>query len=202
MKNKLFYGVGINDANYQIYNLDHLTGVRVCCPYYTKWASMICRAYSAKYKERSPSYKDVSVCEDWLTFSKFKSWMETQDWEGKELDKDILNPENKIYCPEYCVFISSTINTFVNEQNKNRKRLLGVTICTQKKLIIKARCCNPITRKAEHLGVFKSEIEAHLAWKKRKLEILKMLIENENDERISKALMARYSWPFIAHLFA
>lgn len=46
-----------------------------------------------------------SVCEEWLTFSNFKRWMEQQDYEGKALDKDLLVSQNKTYSSETCVFV-------------------------------------------------------------------------------------------------
>lgn len=33
-----------------------------------------------------------------------------QDWADKQLDKDLINPNNKLYSPETCFFISGTLN--------------------------------------------------------------------------------------------
>ena len=77
---------------------------------------MLQRCYSESHLVRQPTYKGCSVCEEWLTFSNFKSWMEQQDWEGKQLDKDLLVYKNKIYSPETCVFVSSVINSFFVEK--------------------------------------------------------------------------------------
>jgi hypothetical protein len=37
--------------------------------------------------------------------------METKDWEGKHLDKDILIPGNKHYSPDACLFVKRHINS-------------------------------------------------------------------------------------------
>jgi len=95
-KKKLF-GVGINDADYPTNG----------CPYYIKWNSMLRRCYG----EVTEAYKGVTVCEEWLTLSKFTSWMVTQKWEGLQLDKDILHIGNKLYAPENCCFVSGALNT-------------------------------------------------------------------------------------------
>ena len=113
-KDKLVYGVGINDADYRVQ--EKITVVDEdgkkkqklvwICPFYEKWKPMLRRCYSAKYQEVRPTYIGCSVSEDWLRFSTFKAWMAAQDWEGMEIDKDILFPNNKIYSPETCVFIN------------------------------------------------------------------------------------------------
>ena len=82
---KKVYGVGINDADYTI--KPTIENNRSKCMYYEKWIKMLQRCYSKSYQEKHPSYKGCSVCEEWLTFSNFKAWMETQDWKGKSLDK-------------------------------------------------------------------------------------------------------------------
>ena len=81
---RLVAGVGINDADYTLSiteSLGYVDGKRKQkliwrCKFYATWKSMIERGYSNKVKERSPTYEDVSVCEEWLTFSKFKAWLE------------------------------------------------------------------------------------------------------------------------------
>ena len=100
---KLTYGVGINDANYQVQ--PRIKGIKYMCPFYQKWQSMLNRAYNKKYIARQPTYIGISVCYKWLTFSNFKRWMEKQDWVGKALDKDIIYPNNKEYSPKTCYFV-------------------------------------------------------------------------------------------------
>lgn len=119
--NKLVQGFGINDADYVVskYESWYEGGERKLkilwqCPYYVKWRSMLNRCYSARYHKNKPTYIGCYVCEEWLTFSNFKAWMETQDWERKELDKDLLMEGNKEYGPNFCVFISRELNLFLD----------------------------------------------------------------------------------------
>jgi hypothetical protein len=81
------------------------------CPYYRKWFNMIRRCYDTNYLYRH-TYQDVSVCDDWLTFSNFRSWMMGQDWENKALDKDLLG-DGKLYSPNTCCFLPQSINNFL-----------------------------------------------------------------------------------------
>lgn len=102
---KLIYGVGINDAGYAVMKREeagYVDGKRKrklvwACPYFRAWSSMLSRCYSTKWHERYPTYKGCTVSKEWHTFSNFRAWMVTQDWEGKSLDKDLLIEGNKIY---------------------------------------------------------------------------------------------------------
>jgi hypothetical protein len=46
--------------------------------------------------------------------------MEEQEWEGKQLDKDILLPGNKIYAPDRCLFITPALNTLLLDNASRR----------------------------------------------------------------------------------
>lgn len=95
---KLVYGVGNNNADYAVEKketIGYVDGKQKrklvwVCDYYRTWKSMLKRCYSAKYQERCPTYKGCTVSEDWLVFTNFRDWMMAQDWEGKQLDKDLL----------------------------------------------------------------------------------------------------------------
>ena len=177
-KNKLVFGVGINDADYAVQPTDPATGKQCVCSYYSKWQSMLKRCYYERYQEKQPTYKGCYVCNEWLTFSVFKEWMEGQDWEGKELDKDLLDGKNKEYSPDKCVFVSNVLNKFVIDSGRARgEHMIGVSFY---KLNGKFRssCQNPITKKNETLGYFTSEMDAHLAWRARKLELVDELLKN------------------------
>lgn len=189
-KNKLVFGVGVNDADYAVRSTLNKYGV--ACPYYDRWLSMIRRCYSKKVHARSPTYAECSVCDDWLIFSNFKAWMQSQRWEGLSLDKDILLPRNKVYCPDLCVFVDSITNSFIIDCAARRgEQPAGVSFYKKTGRFI-SRCCNPFSKKTEHLGYFSSPKEANAAWKKRKLELACQLSEMQTDPRVAKALMDRY----------
>ena len=126
---KLVSGVGINDVDYEVQKPQVFLGrLYKKCPFYDKWQAMLWRCYSKKSLYKHPSYKDCLVCSEWLKLSNFKSWMETQDWEGRHLDKDLLVPGNKLYSPDTCCFISIRLNSFITEPNVGNNGLpAGVT---------------------------------------------------------------------------
>lgn len=198
---KLVYGVGINNADYAVEvreNLGYVDGKQKqklvwSCPFYVKWCNMLKRCYSVSYLNTKPSYKGCSVCAKWHLFSTFKAWMQTQDWEGKQLDKDLLHPGNKVYSHETCVFVSREVNMFLTDSASTRGiYLIGVS---WNKPISKftATCSNPFTKKKEHIGVFDSELEAHKAWLTRKLQHAYALAALQTDKRVAKALINRYT---------
>lgn len=199
--NKLVYGVGINDADYVVKvweTIGYVKGVRKErlvweCPYYRTWTSMLKRCYSTKYQERKATYKGCTVSEEWLTFSNFRSWMENQEWEGKQLDKDLLFKGNKVYSAETCVFVSRLVNGFIVDQLTARgEYLIGVTLDSARGKF-RSQCSNPFTGGRGYIGIFNSEIEAHQAWLKRKLELAQLLASEQTDERVAKALIDRYT---------
>jgi len=191
VKNKLVYGVGLNDADYAVKSGPQ--NAQVCCQFYAVWSGMLERCYDGKALQKRPTYKNCSVCDEWLTFSKFKAWMEKQDWKGMHLDKDILFEGNRIYSPETCVFVSHLTNTFTNEyQNGRGKYLIGVDKHAQCNKF-RSRCSNPFNGKNEYLGLFSFEQDAHMAWKKRKLQHAKIIAEMQTDKRVSDSLIRKYS---------
>lgn len=198
---KLVCGVGINDANYSVRKrttVGYVNGIqrRVTtwvCPFYQVWDGMLKRCYSTKCQERQPTYRGCSVSDEWLTFSNFRSWMATQDFVNKHLDKDLLFEGNKVYSTKTCVFVTSLVNNFTLDCGAVRGEwLIGVN-WDKKASKFKSRCSNPFTKKREHLGLFTCEQEAHNAWLKRKLELAHELAAIQTDSRVAKALIDRYS---------
>lgn len=192
-------GVGINDADYKV-QLKHRTlnqdGLLVyrnswVCPFYQKWASMLSRCYSPRIQKLQPSYCNVSVCKEWLTFSNFKKWMEKQDWEGKELDKDLLFRGNLIYSPETCVFLDKPLNLFLSKDPIVNREVRGVTF-DKRTGKYRAQCSNPFTGKNEYLGLFDSPEEGSAAYMNKKYEFAAIFAEYQTDERVSKAILSRY----------
>ena len=195
MIKKMVHGVGINDADYKLHKcrtVNKVTRSYWRCPFYVKWAAILERAYSEKSMAKNPTYAGVQVDPEWHLFSRFKKWMELQDWHGNEIDKDILFPGNKVYGPEFCIFVSPALNSFILDSHASRgKYPIGVTFdsWTGK---LKATCRNPFTGKVENLGRYVCEDEAHEAWRKRKHEIACIYAGMQTDKRIADALFLRY----------
>lgn len=161
-KRKLKYGVALNDADYQISKL--IQGKKVICPYYNVWDKMLKRCYSKSSLKSKPSYVGCKVCEEWLTFSNFKAWMEGKDWEDRELDKDILG-NGKIYSPETCIFITPRLNRFLTNSKSSRGDYrIGVDYVEEYGKY-RSRCSNPFSKgKWFSLGLYLTEEEAYRAW--------------------------------------
>lgn len=188
----LVYGVGINDADYSVNKTDKITGKVTRCPFYSTWANMLKRCYNSKYQETRQKYKDCFVCEDWIRFSNFKAWMEQQPWKGKHLDKDLLVRGNLVYSPETCIFISPKVNSFLLESDSSRgKHPIGVSWNKNAELFM-AYCRNVFSNKREFLGYFKDANLAHQAWLSKKRQLACRLAEEQDDERVSTALIERY----------
>ena len=183
-------GMGVNDSDYVTQKT--VNGKSVNCPFYRTWHNMMKRCYYEKYQEIQPTYKGCSVCEEWLTFSNFKEWMEEQDWEDKQLDKDLLVKGNKIYSPETCIFISKNLNSFtLDNESKRGEFPIGVTF-NKKRGNFVARCRNPFNGVSEYLGAFDTPEEAHMAWKIRKHEHALTWSSKVKDPRLKQALQNRY----------
>lgn len=176
------YGIGINDS--VVENRDNLI--------YSLWRGMLKRCYSEKYKAKNPTYKDCTVCQEWHTYSKFEVWVKNFEYIGMELDKDLLVKGNKVYSPTTCILIPHAVNTFINNRNTNGL-LDGVSICKQTGKYT-ARVSNPFTGVRENLGRSENELYLHELWKKRKLELSKMLVVKFNlPEEVLTSLINRYT---------
>ncbi|ANI33817.1 hypothetical protein AA098_10125 [Pseudomonas sp. JY-Q] len=193
---KLVYGVGANDADYQVCLTETVGGRRRSvwtCPFYKAWTGMLERCYSEKFQIRNPTYHDCSAASDWLTFSSFRAWMSTQDHEGKHLDKDLLVPGNKVYSPDTCAFIPPDLNRFMVDSQAIRGDLpIGVSWHKARHRFV-AQCRNPFTGRHEFLGYHTSASEAHQAWREHKHRIAIAYAETQSDSRIAAALRTRYA---------
>ena len=195
-KKKLVFGVGINDLQHLTEKRKYIGGkykLLWYCPFYCKWKHMLERCYSEKHLSRYPTYRGNSVCEEWHLFSNFKRWMETQDWENKQLDKDLLIYQNKIYSPETCVLVPNYINSFMTKrQNARGLYPLGVTNINNKQRIYskpyRSNINNYETNQQLTLGYFKTPQEAHREWQLAKIKCAKYLIQMQTDTRIISGL--------------
>lgn len=188
------YGVGIKDVDYNVTLSKFIENKHKhiwVCPFYSCWRHMLGRCYNKKRLINRPTYNNCSVDCDWFYLSKFKFWMENQNYKGKFLDKDLLIPNNKVYSKNTCLFISHSLNNFlVDRQNHRGEYPVGVNLhkCNR----FRAYCSNPFTKKYDHLGLFKTPEEAHLAWKAKKHEHACKLADLETDPRIQQALRTRF----------
>lgn len=183
------YGVGFIAEDEHSHHLD-----RTMTREYNLWSGMMTRCYNPKYHEKKPTYKDVIVCDEWLHFTNFKNWLHSQPEfhkEGWEIDKDILKKGNKVYCPEFCVFVPPEVNSQLTKANSRRGDYpIGVSWHKQHE---KFMSCIREDNKTKHLGYFHCPEKAFNAYKVAKENYLKVLAEKYKqviDVRVYNALYA------------
>lgn len=186
-KRKPLFGVGVNDALYVVDT--KASGKRIICPYYRVWSRMIARCYSPLVHAKQPTYKHCSVCNEWLTFNSFKKWMEKQDWQSKQLDKDILLEGNKTYSPIACVFVDHHTNSLLNDCAATRGSYpQGVYL---HKKTNKFRATIRLQGKKRSLGYFDTPGEAESEYKTAKSDEIKRIANLQPDQRVKAALLLR-----------
>lgn len=144
---------------------------------YIKWYHIIIRAYDPYYINKYPTYKNVTVCDEWRNFQVFASWWTKNKWTD-ELnlipDKDILcHNQNKIYSPDTVVLVDNKINSLFIKCDSSRG-LLPIGVCYSKeKDRYSASCCNDKT--SRHLGFFQTPEEAFARYKEFKEAYIKQV---------------------------
>lgn len=167
---------------------------------YELWTSMMERAYCEKFHIRSPTYKDVEVCEEWLCFQNFAFWCDTQkffnvrDNKGRSycLDKDILKKGNKIYSPETCCFVPYDINNVVAKSTKIRGDYpIGVNYHKASgKFQVNMKCYGV----QKYLGLYPTPEEAFNAYKQAKELYIKEVASIHRDSISSECYQALVNW--------
>lgn len=181
-------GTGINDANYMV--RPKINGKHIMCPYYQAWANMIERSYSEKYQETHPAYVGCSVIKEWLIFSNFRKWMKKQGWEGKQLDKDILSPDNKVYGPDTCIFVSQEINLLLNNNEAIRGDYPQGVHFRKDNGKYRARCS--VNGKLKRIGQFSTVPKAEYAYCTFKASLIKQIAyepEAASNPKLQSALL-------------
>jgi len=167
---RLVCGVGVMDikGGSQII----VNGVVKKCPIYSRWVIMLRRCYNpnrTQYFENS--YKDVTVCDEWLTYSNFKGWVLNQEWVGKDLDKDLISPSSREYSPKTCCFITHKLNLALSaEKSSKGDSLIGCYWRTDRN---KFQANISLGDKVKYLGRFDTELEAHLVYLIARIKYLK-----------------------------
>lgn len=174
------------------------------------WSRMISRCYDPN-ELRKPSgyqYRDTTVHEDWLNLQNFIEWSKDKIGMGVveestckvfHLDKDILNPKNKVYSPDNCVFVPNAINSFfkvidnslgyygaseIDVTNKSPNAKIGYT----------TRSTNPVTNERVYGGFFPTPKLAEDKFFEMKNEYAKLLADKWDgkvDPRVINILRTR-----------
>lgn len=183
-------GVGINDL------IGKETNFRDQY-WYQCWREMLRRCYSSTWHKTRPTYIGCTVDPKWHYLSNFKQWYDQQgDVTGKQLDKDIISPQNKLYSPDTCFFVSLQLNVFFTKSNSSRgKYPLGVykETATKRRKPFTALIRNG-AGKRKFIGYYATPEEAHQAFiQAKKKQLLERFILPETDQRLKQALYNVYN---------
>lgn len=138
--------------------------------FYHRWSNLIKRCYDKNALVKHPSYKDVTVCEEWKCFQNFAEWCEQNYLENWHLDKDILFKGNKLYSPETCCFVPIQINNiFIKRKNGRGEYPIGVSKY-RNKFVSQLSLGRD---KQKHIGVFNTPEEAFQSYKTAKEAYIK-----------------------------
>lgn len=180
-------GVGILDLDNEDFSL----------PSYARWRNILIRSFSDKYKNEHPTYKNVTLSQDWIYYSNFKQWFYDPSngyIDGYQLDKDLLVKGVKIYSPETCCFLPQELNKLLTKRDLHRGELpIGVHRLQRKSAY---RASLQMFGKTKNFGYFKDPMSAFQEYKKRKEQYIKELAEDYfNKSKITQKVyeaMMRY----------
>ena len=148
---------------------------------------MVARCYYEPRLRRFPSYRKCQVSVEWRYFSSFKSWMEIQDWKGKELDKDILG-DGTLYSPEKCCFVENWLNSlFFDNKSKRGNLPMGVHLTADGKY----RAQYKSHSKRVYLGDFDNPEEAYDTYFRQRKIYVTNLLKGYPDEKIGTAALSK-----------
>lgn len=168
---------------------------------YRIWGNMLKRCFDDKFKERQPTYKDVTCCDRWLCFVNFLEDFEIlkneYNWSENEklnLDKDILHKGNKLYSLENCILVPQWINKlFIKRDNDRGEYPIGVSYDKQNK---KYQTHCGINGENKNLGRYNTPEQAFNAYKMAKENEIKRIANDcvlkgfiTKDSRLYKAMI-------------
>lgn len=195
----LVYGVGVVGMK-KIHT--RRNGVVTVDPIYKSWSRMLERGYTERYKVR-PTYKDVTVCEEWHFFPTFRKWALSNGFDPSlELDKDMLVKGNKIYSPGTCAYIPKWLNQSLSSQQAKRGEWpMGVSYRaprknSRKELNKPYLVYIKVDSRNDYAGSFSDPMEAHAHWQLLKADqiertILKYMFEPFYQQSVANAMYQR-----------
>lgn len=144
-----------------------LNGKKQSTKAYDAWKRMFDRCYSDDIYNKYPTYKGVTVCEEWWNFQIFAKWFYSNYYEAgmhsMEVDKDWLVIGNKLYCPENCCIAPNMINSCLSTHDKIKNFDLPMGISPTASGKYQARCSAYGKRK--DLGTYLNVADAeHAYW--------------------------------------
>ena len=182
------FGVGILGTKY----LPSINGVNT--KEYKLWCHMLERCYNDTYQKKRPTYEGCEVGDNFKYYEYFYEWCHKQigfNSKGWQMDKDLLIKGNKVYSEDSCIFLPREINQLLVKRTASRgEHLIGV--CWSKTNNAFKAQVGKNKGKQEHLGYFKTEVEAFNAYKQAKESFVKEQADkfkSQIDDRAYNALM-------------
>lgn len=163
---------------------------------YDEWKGVLRRCYNEKEREKSPTYKDAYICEEWHNFQVFAEWWEENIYECRgekmQLDKDIFIKNNNIYSPETCLIVPQRINQLFNKSKNNKKNNLPIGVFDNPNRIgvgycARCRIYENEKSKSVYLGLYNTPEEAFLVYKNFKENYIKQ-VADEYEKLIPREL--------------
>lgn len=147
---------------------------------YNAWKSIMSRCYDYNVTQlNQPTYKNVTVCEEWHNYQNFAKWYdENYPKHIKnirfDIDKDLLqeNINNKIYSPKTCIFLPKKVNIFISKKYTNEN--IGIQIINKK---YRAILLDYETEKYVNFGTYKTLKDAQKACIELKIKNLNYIKE-------------------------
>lgn len=157
---KLLYGVGYDSAERR--KACGMPYHEKTCRSHRRWVDMLNRCY----RSGASAYIGCTVCPKWHDFQEFADWFVNQPYaleEDMELDKDVLDPLNKVYSPEFCSLVPRVINQIFRDTRSQRGKLpIGVTVASREEGFISRLS---MYGKSVYLGKCHSIVEAFEVYK-------------------------------------
>lgn len=117
----LVYGRGVNDYR------GRGDSDTTLMPAYYPWKSMLERCYCPLWHERKPQYINHEVCDDWLTFSVFDDWYNTNLPPGNKYLADVeyvlhsgVHKNAIQYTPMTCFLIPKPLHALISNYSEKR----------------------------------------------------------------------------------
>ena len=177
-------GEVVNPYAKTVFGIGYIGLTNTCVNYkikksYTVWREMLRRCYDKSYEYKKLSYKNCTVCDEWLCYETFERWFDENYYECNdklELDKDLKYKNNKVYSSENCILIPYKINNlFINCFKGND----NIGVSKRNDLKTKPFCAYiNINGKLKNLGYYKTKEEAQSVYFEYKNKILKEYITN------------------------
>lgn len=159
---------------------------------YSAWRFLMIRLFCEKRLLINPTYRECTICKEWLNFQVFSEWFYSCESYGKgyEIDKDLLVQGNKHYSPETCVMLPQEINKALKTVQIN-----SVVAGVRKRKNTKGYQVR-VTEfgKRRHVGEFYTVEEASAAYVEAKERYIKNLALAWANRIEWKAFVALMNW--------